>query len=200
MNLDFIQARLKKIGQKIGIFFKGSRFFPFQADRKTGLLYALLVLVFILAAMVIRLSGMVQPLVTQDAYAAVNLSSGPIIRTYEIGKTYKVQLLRSISTNPDNIVGVSARDLHVLFGNSSFMRQEGRASIWQYANAECVLDIFFELREGNAPEVAPAAYYEIRATSHDKPLDKAACVADLLKGSAGPYMVNVSTFYKSVME
>lgn len=196
MNLDFIQRYI----QKIETFLRGSRFFTFQADLKTSLLYILLVAVFILSVAVIRLYSMVPPLVTQNAYAAVNLSVGPIIRTYEIGKTYKVQLLRSISANPDNIVGVSARDLHVLFGNSSFIRQEGRASVWQYANDSCVLDIFFAVKEGGSADLAPAAYYEIRATSGKKPLDKTACVADLLKGNAGSYMVGVGAFYKSVME
>ncbi|MCD8498368.1 MAG: hypothetical protein LRZ85_10090 [Alphaproteobacteria bacterium] len=170
-----------------------------MADRKTGLLFFLTIAVMVLLVMVIRLSG-VQPLVTQNNYVAVNLASGPIIRTYEIGKTYKIQLLQAIRKDPDNIVGVSARDLHVLFGNSSFIRQEGRASVWQYANGSCVLDIFFEAREGKAPELAPAAYYEVRSTSGNKDLDKESCVADLLKGNAGPYMVGVGAFYKSVME
>lgn len=173
----------------------------FTADRKTVLLCGLSAAVLVLLVVVVRLSGMVQPAITQNAHAAVNLSTGPIIRTYEIGKTYKVQLLRSITADPDNILGVSARDLHLLFGNSSFIRQEGRASIWQYSSGNCVLDIFFEGREDRAPELAPAAYYEIRPTTpEDHDLDKTACVADLLKGSAGPYMVNVSTFYKAVMD
>lgn len=198
MLLDLFQT----IILKIETFLRGSRFFPFTADRKTGVLYGLLVVVFVLAIMVVRLSGMTQPTVTQNANAAINLSTGPIIRTYEIGKTYKVQLLRSIAANPDNILGVPARDLHILFGNSSFIRQEGRSSIWQYSNGACVLDIFFEGRGDRAPELAPAVYYEIRPTtaSADDELDKVACVADLLKGNAGPYMVNVSTFYKAVMD
>lgn len=205
MNLDLIQKYIRKIET----FVRESRFFPFaaallasltaaiMADRKTSLLYGLLALVFVLFLMVWHLSSMVQPIVTQNADMAVNLSSGPIIRTYEIGKVYKVQLLRAISANPDNIIGVSARDLHVLFGNSSFMRQEGSSSVWQYSNGSCVLDIFFEARGGRSPDMTPAAYYEARSTSSDKVFDKKDCVNALLKGNAG---LNVGTFYRSVME
>lgn len=174
-----------------------------MADRKGKLIAALSFAVLILLIMVAHLSGG-QPVVAQNPYMAVNLAAGPIIRTYEIGKTYKVQIWQSIAQNPENIIGVSARDLHLLFGNSSFIRQEGHSSIWQYSNGSCVLDIFFEGREDRAADLAPAVYYEIRATAPDGPdgkdVNKAACVADLLKGSAGPYMVGVSAFYKAVME
>lgn len=196
MTLDFIQKNFSKIGA----FVRKSRFLAFGKTRRDGVFYALLVAVFVLLAVVIKLSAY-RVLDDHNAHAAVNLSSGPIIRTYEIGKTYKVQLLRSISTNPDNIEGVAARDIHILFGNSSFIRQEGNIAIWQYANGSCVLDIFFESRQGRPEDFAPAAYYEIRPASQTKePLDRVACVRDLLNGNAGPYMVNVGAFYKSVIE
>lgn len=196
MTLDFIQTRF----QKIGAFVREPRFLAFGKARRDGIFYALVVAVVVLLALVIKLSA-TRVLDGHNAYAAVNLSSGPIIRTYEIGKTYKVQLLRSISANPDNIVGVAARDIHILFGNSEFIRQEGSVAIWQYANDTCVMDIFFESHEGRPEDLAPAAYYEIRSASQTKePLDKVACVRDLLNGNAGPYMVGVGAFYKSVME
>lgn len=195
--MDLIQKYLIKVEA----FTRGPRLLIQNADPKTRVIYALSAALAVLLLAFIYVYANAPREGKHDPYAAVNLSSGPIIRTYEIGKVYKSQLLKAVGVNPDAMIGISARDLHVLFGNSDFIRYEGRSMLWQYKNDNCVLDIFFETREGKTQDMAPAAYYEIRSASGDADdVDKSACIRDLINASVGPYMVNVRTFYKSVME
>lgn len=197
MILDLIQKYLIKIEAST----RGPRFLIQNADPKTRVIYGLSAALLLLLLAFIYVYANAPREGRHDPYTAVNLSSGPIIRTYEIGKVYKSQLLKAVGVNPDAMIGISARDLHVLFGNSDFIRYEGRSMLWQYKNDSCVLDIFFETREGKSQDMAPAAYYEIRPAASDSgEVDKPSCIRDLLNASAGPYMVGVRTFYKSVME
>ncbi|NVK18760.1 MAG: hypothetical protein HWE30_08705 [Methylocystaceae bacterium] len=54
-----------------------------------------------------------------------------------------------IQTTPAKLVGLSQFDVSQALGEPSFVRKDKGVEIWQYRNAECILDLFlYESRTG----------------------------------------------------
>ncbi len=58
--------------------------------------------------------------------------------------------------SPRRMVGLDRPALQTLLGNPGLQRIEGKAELWQYRTANCVLDVFFYPGKDGAPRVTHA--------------------------------------------
>ena len=78
---------------------------------------------------------------------------------------------------PDDLLGLEPRGIQDLLGPVSLKRWEGAAQVMQFANGQCVMDIYFyENQTGGAFE---AAYLSARNLS-GADVDTASCLTSLL--------------------
>ena len=57
------------------------------------------------------------------------------------------------SDSPRRLVGLDRPALQTLLGNPALQRVEGKAELWQYRTANCVLDVFFYAGKDGLPRV-----------------------------------------------
>jgi len=78
---------------------------------------------------------------------------------------------------PDNLLGLEPKAIQDLLGPVSLKRWEGEAQVMQFANNQCVMDIYFyETSPGGAFE---ATYLSTR-TLNGADVDAASCLTSLL--------------------
>lgn len=83
---------------------------------------------------------------------------------------------------PDDLVGLSARDLNRLLGDPTLAKNEAPAEVLQYSGADCVLLVFLYPDTGREPTtVVTHAVALTRAKSQPASPD---CVDSLIKRSA----------------
>ncbi len=68
---------------------------------------------------------------------------------------------RVINDDPAQLMGLAPDAIGRLLGQPSLLRSEPPAQVWQYAIADCVLDIFLYAEESD-PKTARVTYFEIR--------------------------------------
>jgi hypothetical protein len=65
----------------------------------------------------------------------------------------------------DGIVGMSSREIETAFGSPSFIRSEAPAEVWQYRQANCIVDMF--LYSGGAVSAYRVEHIEMRGLESD---------------------------------
>ena len=81
----------------------------------------------------------------------------------------------------DRLLGLDNDDLSDLMGSPSLEREEPPATIWQYRNIYCVVDIFLYPNGGENR----VDHVEVRGRQSDE-IDKPACFAAIIKGKDKP--------------
>ncbi|MEX2451714.1 MAG: hypothetical protein WD407_12730 [Rhodospirillales bacterium] len=77
-----------------------------------------------------------------------------------------------------DMIGLDREQVTALLGTPTFRRLDTPADLWQYGNAECILDLFlYRVRNGTAFKVTHA---DVR-TVNDTALTKDACFKGLIK-------------------
>ena len=107
-------------------------------------------------------------------------------------------LAKTIYKKPKAIKGQAIANLVQIFYQPELTRTEGTMVLWQYRNAECVLDVYFKTK-GSMSGLEKVHYFEtrFRDPSRNAPHnDSKACVHSLLKTSSAPRMVDVSSIFK----
>ncbi|MBI1776756.1 MAG: hypothetical protein HYR63_15535 [Proteobacteria bacterium] len=90
---------------------------------------------------------------------------------------------RAIEHQPVRLVGLTPGEIERLLGHPRFVRHDGAAQIWRFANQSCVLDVFF-YREA---DVYTVRHYELRAPGLNDALPRP-CAGDvtvLLQANSG---------------
>ena len=88
-----------------------------------------------------------------------------------------------VERQPVRLLGMTTAEIERLLGHPRFVRHDGAAQIWRFANQSCILDVFF-YREGNGYTVR---HYEMRAQglSEATPRPCAGDVSVLLQAKSG---------------
>lgn len=73
---------------------------------------------------------------------------------------YSGTLSKLVIDNPETIYQLISHDFLVMFSEPELKRKEGKAGIWQYRTASCVLDIHFDIGGDNS--FGAVTYYEVR--------------------------------------
>ena len=63
----------------------------------------------------------------------------------------------------------------MVLGPADFVRIEGKVGVWQYRQAECVIDFFFYLESADTPSIQRIAALDIRTRVIGQPLDEKNC-------------------------
>jgi len=66
-------------------------------------------------------------------------------------------------------------DITVVLGPADFARIEGKMGIWQYRQAQCVVDFFFYLEGADSGPIQRTAALDIRNRIIGQPLDEKSC-------------------------
>lgn len=66
-------------------------------------------------------------------------------------------------------------DITVVLGPADFARIEGKMGIWQYRQAQCVVDFFFYLEGADSTSIQRTAALDIRNRIIGQPLDEKNC-------------------------
>ena len=107
-------------------------------------------------------------------------------------------LAKTIYKNERAIKGQTLANLVQVFYQPELMRTEGAMVLWQYRNKKCVMDLYFKVKDGiNGSE--KVQHFETRFRDPNRTpgdQDTQTCVRSLLKSSAAPRMVDVSTIFK----
>ena len=80
-----------------------------------------------------------------------------------------------IEIDPRLFLDKSAEDIAVVLGPADFVRIEGKMGIWQYRQAECVVDFFFYLEGADTLPIQRIAALDIRTRVIGEPLDEKNC-------------------------
>lgn len=86
----------------------------------------------------------------EDAKPLAELSKGEMMR-------YAYALQSRLAEDPDYFKNVDEKELTLVLAKPDLLRKDGKSQSWQYATAECVLDVF--MTEGR-PDIV---HYEFRA-------------------------------------
>lgn len=80
--------------------------------------------------------------------------------------------------SPRRMVGLDRPALQTLLGNPGLQRIEGRAELWQYRTANCVLDVFFYPGNDGSPRVTHA---DLRGRRDSRPVPQN-CYGEIVAG------------------
>src|SRR5690606_6876912 len=129
-------------------------------------------------------------------------ASSPSVAANMSGEDYsasqKRAIRKKISARADNVMDFSGRDIVAVLSAPELIRRDLPTVIWQYRNAECVLDLYFTTAQPSAMQ-APVAHYEVRAREKgvaDEDVQNS-CVKDIIRARSGVNLVKVSAFYKA---
>jgi hypothetical protein len=86
----------------------------------------------------------------------------------------------SAETNPDRLRQMKPPKVVELIGQPNFQRKEDRVTVWQYHNADCVMDLFW-YRTESGPELM---HYEARSETLSHSSEAKACFTNLLTETA----------------
>ena len=67
-----------------------------------------------------------------------------------------------IEIDPRLFLDKFVEDVAVVLGPADFVRIEGKVGVWQYRQAECVIDFFFYLESADTPSIQRIAALDIR--------------------------------------
>lgn len=133
------------------------------------------------------------------AYASISPSAGITPEDHDYSSANKREIRRTMLDNPENVLQLTGRDIVEVLAAPELIRRDAPTIIWQYRNAECVLDLYFTTAQATALD-APVMHYEIRARAAKGVEDKdvqGGCVSEMVKANSGLNLVNIDAFYKA---
>ena len=80
-----------------------------------------------------------------------------------------------IEIDPRLFLDKPIEDINVVLGPADFARIEGKMGIWQYRQAQCVVDFFFYLEGADSRPIQRTAALDIRNRIIGQPLDEKNC-------------------------
>ena len=80
-----------------------------------------------------------------------------------------------IEIDPRLFLDKFAEDIAAVLGPADFVRIEGKMGVWQYRQAECVIDFFFYLEGADTLSIQRIAALDIRTRVIGQPLDEKNC-------------------------
>lgn len=99
------------------------------------------------------------------------------------GSTPKVlpeELPKITAIDPQELLGKTLEDITNQLGEADFKRSEGQIGIWQYRQANCVVDFFFQMTDTSTNlSQKTAIALDIRKRIISQPLDEVRCQKEL---------------------
>ena len=91
-----------------------------------------------------------------------------------------VELPKITAINPQKFLGKTSDYIASQLGEADFKRQEGKIGIWQYRQANCVVDFFFKNADNSANfSQKTAMALDVRKRIIGQPLDEKRCQKEL---------------------
>lgn len=113
-------------------------------------------------------------------------------------KAARVATLRKISTNPQNVLTLTGKDIVIALKDPELIRRDLPTVIWQYRSDVCVLDIYFKTQTLDVTDVN-AFHYEVRTRDgSDANLAEESCTKSIARTQSGLRMVNIKSIYKAL--
>ena len=113
----------------------------------------------------------------EAAIETANLASLPAI---ELPEVLPEELPKITTIDPQELLGKTLDDIANQLGEADFKRSEGQIGIWQYRQANCVVDFFFQMTDTStnlSQKIAIAL--DIRKRIISQPLDEVRCQKEL---------------------
>jgi len=113
----------------------------------------------------------------EAAIETANLASLPAI---ELPEVLPEELPKITTIDPQELLGKTLEDITNQLGEADFKRSEGQIGIWQYRQANCVVDFFFQMTDTStnlSQKIAIAL--DIRKRIISQPLDEVRCQKEL---------------------
>lgn len=109
----------------------------------------------------------------EAAIETANLASLPAIELPE-------ELPKITAIDPQELLGKTLEDITNQLGEADFKRSEGQIGIWQYRQANCVVDFFFQMTDTSTNlSQKTAIALDIRKRIISQPLDEVRCQKEL---------------------
>ena len=117
-------------------------------------------------------------------------------------KTQTRYIQRALGARHDNLFKLRAAAVRTAFGKPELVRADMPTIVWQYRSHGCVLDVYFKADDADV-NYAPVVHYEVRSRQNGANAVQPAeqdCMNSILPSVNTPYMLSVSTFYKSYLK
>ena len=104
---------------------------------------------------------------------------------------------RTVLSMPDGLLSLNGGQVRAVFNQPELVRRDLPTIVWQYRNAQCVLDVYFTARAQVA--ATPVVHYEVRARGKDARDEdvQGRCLQALVRERAGARLVTIDRFYKA---
>lgn|GEM_PF-448863 len=113
----------------------------------------------------------------EAAIETANLASLPAI---ELPEELPAEPPKITAINPQELLGKTLEDITNQLGEADFKRSEGQIGIWQYRQANCVVDFFFQMTDTSTNlSQKTAIALDIRKRIISQPLDEVRCQKEL---------------------
>ena len=113
-----------------------------------------------------------------------NLTGEAAIETANLASLPAIELPaeppKITTINPQELLGKTLEDITNQLGEADFKRSEGQIGIWQYRQANCVVDFFFQMTDTSTNlSQKTAIALDIRKRIISQPLDEVRCQKEL---------------------
>ena len=116
-------------------------------------------------------------LTVKAAIETANLASQPAI---ELPEVLPEEPPKITAIDPQELLGKTLEDITNQLGEADFKRSEGQIGIWQYRQANCVVDFFFQMTDTSTNlSQKTAIALDIRKRIISQPLDEVRCQKEL---------------------
>ena len=113
----------------------------------------------------------------EAAIETANLASLPAI---ELPEELPAEPSKITAIDPQELLGKTLEDITNQLGEADFKRSEGQIGIWQYRQANCVVDFFFQMIDTSTNlSQKTAIALDIRKRIISQPLDEVRCQKEL---------------------
>lgn len=113
----------------------------------------------------------------EAAIETANLASLPAI---ELPEVLPEELPKITAIDPQELLGKTLEDITNQLGEADFKRSEGQIGIWQYRQANCVVDFFFQMTDTSTNLLQKTSIaLDIRKRIISQPLDEVRCQKEL---------------------
>ena len=112
--------------------------------------------------------------------AAIETANPASLPAIELPEVLPEEPPKITTLDPQELLGKTLDDIANQLGEADFKRSEGQIGIWQYRQANCVVDFFFQMTDTStnlSQKIAIAL--DIRKRIISQPLDEVRCQKEL---------------------